>query len=506
MAINYSLRIQEDNRFRFWVSIFVFLVSALILARHPSSHMLFAVLVFLAYTCVYGFGHLLSKIQLVGPPLYYLLIVSDAVAITWMIHLTGGFVSPLYFLYLVMLCVCLYQRDIAHFVYGAVLSVCLYAGLLVWRMPLDGTGFFEVAGQVLLLGLLSAVLFVVAVMMRHEQTIKDKLISRANTLSHIADVLSGSLENSKVWLKTIAGLIEEEIHADGLKCRISLSSGGQQYLPPAMGKTGVQWPIMVGEYFFGTLLVTRDDGKPITHEDQAFFSSIARSLGLSLHRAKLWEDFQTQLEKMEATLRLNQGARTEGKENVEETLYSEGRTLENMLQMIRMERRGMSLKKEVCRLADLIDAEILKSSSGHQRRGIRFVVEGSPEKVPPFMADGSKLRQVIANLLHNAAKQTPGQGEVVVRVRNDDFKLVVSIHDQGPAIPADQLSTAFEQKPVGPLQPEDTADESDLDLAVAKMIVENHGGRVWVESAPGSEGRVFSFTIPLDVANERQLA
>lgn len=110
--------------------------------------------------------------------------------------------------------------------------------------------------------------------------------------------------------------------------------------------------------------------------------------------------------------------------------------------------------------------------------------------------DSAKLREVIANLLGNALKFTPQGGRITLRAANgEDGHLRVSVSDTGPGIPAEQARALF--------APWSQADEGTkqvvrgygLGLAICKMIVEAHGGSIWVESEAG-RGSTFAFWIP----------
>lgn len=301
MAVNYSLRVQSDNRFRFWISIFTFLISVLLVADDTSTDLLLTVCVFLTYTAFYGLGHYAAKHSNVGPVMHYALLAIDCLTVTAIIWVTGGLRSPLYFLYLTVFGVCLYQRDLASFIFSNVFSLCLFAWLLVSRSAIDRSTPFEIAGHLVLIGSLTAILFVLMLLMQREQKQRDRLVSRAKTLAEISDVLSGSLSNSRDWIKNVLALIEVEVSPDGIECRITIHKGDHQFMPPSHGSAGAHIPVMVGEYIFGALIVRRPNETPLNANDLDFFSSVARSLGLALHRAKLWEDLQKKIQKLSAS-------------------------------------------------------------------------------------------------------------------------------------------------------------------------------------------------------------
>jgi signal transduction histidine kinase len=114
------------------------------------------------------------------------------------------------------------------------------------------------------------------------------------------------------------------------------------------------------------------------------------------------------------------------------------------------------------------------------------------EHVSTIFADSARLLQVLSNLVGNAIKFTPRGGSITVRAEplGDEVRFVVS--DTGPGIPPDQLPHIF-----GRFWQANRKDRRGigLGLAIAKGIVEVHGGRIWVESTLGA-GSNFYFTIP----------
>jgi len=120
-----------------------------------------------------------------------------------------------------------------------------------------------------------------------------------------------------------------------------------------------------------------------------------------------------------------------------------------------------------------------------------------PEKVRPVRADVDRITQVLLNLLSNAAKFCePGRGRIRVALREEPRALRVEVRDNGPGIdPGDQALIFDKFRQVGdPLTAKPKG--SGLGLAISRQIVEHLGGRLTVESSPGS-GSLFSFTLPL---------
>jgi signal transduction histidine kinase len=116
------------------------------------------------------------------------------------------------------------------------------------------------------------------------------------------------------------------------------------------------------------------------------------------------------------------------------------------------------------------------------------------DAVPIIHGDGQRLEQVLLNLLNNAAKFTPEGGHILVRARKNDADLVIDVRDDGIGIAREEQSRLF--KPYSRLSSDRQRHPGlGLGLALAKQVVELHGGKIWVESEPG-KGSTFSFSLP----------
>jgi signal transduction histidine kinase len=131
------------------------------------------------------------------------------------------------------------------------------------------------------------------------------------------------------------------------------------------------------------------------------------------------------------------------------------------------------------------------------RGGVRLSLELDPT-VDLIQGDERRLRQIVFNLLSNAVKFTPEGGSVTVGSERAGGEVRVSVADTGIGIAkADQqrIFDEFQQTEAGARQREGTG----LGLALSKVLVELHGGRIWVESEVG-RGSTFVFTLPLGEA------
>lgn len=144
------------------------------------------------------------------------------------------------------------------------------------------------------------------------------------------------------------------------------------------------------------------------------------------------------------------------------------------------------------RVPALLEEEIafIRRGWDNERPMPEFVVSSCPETI---RADDAKLRQVVANLVSNAAKYSPDGGQVTVSCALEDGAALFRVRDQGVGISLEDQEELFRQfKRVGDLG---QAAGTGLGLWLSCVLVEAHGGRMWVESAPG-EGSTFSFTMP----------
>jgi signal transduction histidine kinase len=113
--------------------------------------------------------------------------------------------------------------------------------------------------------------------------------------------------------------------------------------------------------------------------------------------------------------------------------------------------------------------------------------------LPKVIADRERIQQTLSNLVGNAIKFSPAGSKIVVVAQGDGSEVVISVLDKGRGIAPELLPRVFDRY----WQSSRTDRQgAGLGLAIAKGIVETHGGRIWIESKPG-EGTTASFTLPL---------
>jgi signal transduction histidine kinase len=116
--------------------------------------------------------------------------------------------------------------------------------------------------------------------------------------------------------------------------------------------------------------------------------------------------------------------------------------------------------------------------------------------LPDIMADSRRLEQVLSNLVSNAIKYTPAGGAIRVSVVREGQWLKFAVADTGRGIPPEYVARLFEPFFRVPNRTVEYAPGTGLGLALAKSLVELHGGKIWVETAP-EKGCAFYFTVPV---------
>jgi len=177
-------------------------------------------------------------------------------------------------------------------------------------------------------------------------------------------------------------------------------------------------------------------------------------------------------------------------------IHTSGRHLlaliNDILDLSKIEAGRMELQVSDVTLSDVIESSVALMRERATRSGISLQLDVDPSS-GVLEADERKLKQVLFNLLTNALKFTDRGGHVEVTARAEADGVVVSVRDDGAGIAmADQARIFEEFEQAGG---SNAQEGTGLGLALTRRIVELHGGRLWVESAPG-KGSTFTFTLP----------
>jgi hypothetical protein len=121
-----------------------------------------------------------------------------------------------------------------------------------------------------------------------------------------------------------------------------------------------------------------------------------------------------------------------------------------------------------------------------------------PPQFPHIVADAERLRQVLTNLTMNAVKYSPSGGSITVRCRErGQNHVVIEVIDHGLGIPQEQIGMLFQKFQRVRTEEHLKISGTGLGLYICRLIVEGHGGQIWVESELG-KGSTFGIVLPVD--------
>lgn len=168
--------------------------------------------------------------------------------------------------------------------------------------------------------------------------------------------------------------------------------------------------------------------------------------------------------------------------------------INDILDLSKIETGRMDLYKEPLRVEEVIKSILGTAERLTKGKLIELRQEIEPN-LPVVQADRARIRQVLLNLLSNAAKFTE-TGSITVRASLVDDDLVISVVDTGIGIPPEHLPLVFEEFRQVDGSTNRRYEGTGVGLAICKKLIDLHNGRIWVESTPGA-GSSFSFSLPL---------
>jgi CheY-like chemotaxis protein len=168
--------------------------------------------------------------------------------------------------------------------------------------------------------------------------------------------------------------------------------------------------------------------------------------------------------------------------------------INDVLDLSRAEAGRLVLHKDWVSLAEVVGTAVAVVQPLIQNKQLALELS-IPDTLPQLYCDRTRIRQVVLNLLSNAARFTE-EGSITVRAVQRDTSVMVSVEDTGPGIPPEESAVIFEPFSQSPSGRSTDLGGSGLGLAVSRRFVALHGGRMWLESELG-HGSSFSFELPL---------
>lgn len=186
----------------------------------------------------------------------------------------------------------------------------------------------------------------------------------------------------------------------------------------------------------------------------------------------------------------------EGLQMICQNIELETRLIDELLDLTRISRGKFELKRAPVSANETIERalKLCRDDIDAKKQKLTLNLAANPDEL---VGDSDRLQQVFWNLVKNASKFTPERGEIKIATRNDRDTLVIEVTDDGRGIPADALENIFE--PFQQASPTITREFGGLGLglAIAKGIVDAHGGEISASSNGANQGAMFTVRLPV---------
>lgn len=168
--------------------------------------------------------------------------------------------------------------------------------------------------------------------------------------------------------------------------------------------------------------------------------------------------------------------------------------VEDILFISRADAGQFTLRHSTFEIPQLIGQVTQALQSAAEKAQVQIVATVAPH-VPAVQGDELRVQQVLSNLLNNAIKFSPPESTIHIEARAQNNELILSVSDEGRGVVPEDQARIFERFYQSDSSMRTRTGGYGLGLAIAKLIVEQHGGHIWVESQP-EQGAMFAFTIP----------
>lgn len=220
-----------------------------------------------------------------------------------------------------------------------------------------------------------------------------------------------------------------------------------------------------------------------------FISTISHELRTPLNTIRLWA-------RMLGSERLPEQDRAEGVRMIDRSAEAQQHLIDDLLDVSRMSSGQLRLNLRHTRLADAVHSAIESVRPSADVRKVQIVASLSDD-VGMVRADPERVQQVLWNLISNAVKFTPGGGRIDVQMSRRGNDVVILVKDTGIGIRAEFLPHVFERFRQAEVVTTRQHAGLGLGLAIAKQLVELHGGSIAAYSEGEGQGSTFVVTLPL---------
>lgn len=171
------------------------------------------------------------------------------------------------------------------------------------------------------------------------------------------------------------------------------------------------------------------------------------------------------------------------------------RLLNDLLDLARSDAGRLGITPQPTEVAPLLE-DVVRTMRAQTDGTHQILTQEIEPGLPPIFAEADRIRQILVNLLTNAHEYSPEGASIEVTARVADAEVEISVTDNGPGIPEQQLEHIFERFVRGDAGLTQRVGGTGLGLAISKSLVELHGGTIAAESTPGV-GSTFTIRLPV---------
>lgn len=174
------------------------------------------------------------------------------------------------------------------------------------------------------------------------------------------------------------------------------------------------------------------------------------------------------------------------------------RLLNDLLDLARSDAGRLAIRPQPTEVAPLVE-DVVRTMRAQTEAGGQALSEHVQPGLPPINVEADRIRQILVNLLTNAHEYSPEGASIAVSAQAVGAEVEISVSDNGPGIPEDQLERIFERFTRGDAGLTQRVGGTGLGLAISKSLVELHGGSIRAESTVG-RGSTFRVRLPIAAA------
>ena len=248
---------------------------------------------------------------------------------------------------------------------------------------------------------------------------------------------------------------------------------------------------------------TRDEIGELAASFNQMSADLARSTDLRRQMtADIAHDLRTPLAVILGYTEALADGKMVGNTDIYGAMYEEAQHLQHLIDDLRTlslaDAGELRLQRQPYSPRRLLERTAASHQFSAEQQGVSLQVKAGDD-LPDIEVDPERMAQVLNNLVSNALRYTPAGGAVILTAETSADTVQLHVHDSGVGIPTEELPQVFERFYKGDAARSRNGGESGLGLAIARSLVEAHGGRISVTSRLG-EGTTFTISLPAHVA------